>query len=102
MSSYHYLYRITNLVEQKHYYGIRTSHNILPQQDLGIRYFSSSRDKNFKTDQKDNPENYRHKVIIVADSRERVAELEVKLHRKFNVGVNPKFYPSFARKPQVL
>ena len=92
MSSYHYLYRITNLVEQKHYYGIRTSRNILPHQDLGVKYFSSSLDKEFIKDQKEHPENYRYKVIIVADSRKRVVELEIKIHNKFNVGVNPKFY----------
>ena len=89
---YHYLYRITNLVEQKHYYGIRTSKGILPQDDLGKRYFSSSRDKDFRKDQRLHPENYRYKIIIVSDSRQRVAELEVKLHNKFNVGDNNKFY----------
>lgn len=31
---YHYVYRITNLVEDKHYYGSRTS-SILPESDLG-------------------------------------------------------------------
>lgn len=92
ISIYHYLYRITNLVEQKHYYGIRTSKNTLPQNDLGKRYFSSSRDKDFRKDQRLHPENYRYKIIIVSDSRQRVAELEVKIHQKFNVGVNPKFY----------
>ncbi len=93
MSSYHYLYRITNLVENKHYYGIRTSRNdILPHQDLGVKYFSSSTDKNFIKDQKEHPENYRYKVIIVSDSRKKVANLEIKLHNKFNVGVNNNFY----------
>lgn len=28
----------------------------------------------------------------MSDSRQRVADLEIKLHIKFNVGVNPKFY----------
>ena len=89
---YHYLYRITNLVEQKHYYGIRTTKNTLPHKDLGVKYFSSSRDKEFKKDQRLHPENYKYKVIITSDSRQRILELEIKLHNKFNVGVNPKFY----------
>jgi hypothetical protein len=89
---FHYLYRITNLVEQKHYYGIRTSKNILPHQDLGIKYFSSSLDKNFKIDQKEHSENYKYKVIIVSNSRKRILELEVKLHNKFNVSKNEHFY----------
>ena len=89
---FHYLYRITNLVEQKHYYGIRTSKTTLPHHDLGVKYFSSSTDKNFKKDQKEHPENYRYKIIIVSDSRQRVADLEIKIHQKFNVGANPNFY----------
>ena len=89
---FHYLYRITNLVEQKHYYGIRTSKNILPHQDLGVNYFSSSQDKEFIKDQKEQPQNYKYKVIIVAESRIRVSELETKIQRKFNVGMNKYFY----------
>lgn len=92
MSSYHYLYRITNLIDQKHYYGIRTSKNVSPTQDLGISYFSSSHDKEFITDQLIHPENYRYKVIIICNSIQKVINLEIKLHNKFNVGSNPKFY----------
>lgn len=89
---YHYLYRITNIVEQKHYYGVRTSKNILPHQDLGVNYFSSSYDKKFILDQKEHPENYRYKIVSIANSKRDVIELEIKLHNKFNVNINPKFY----------
>lgn len=37
---YHYVYRITNLVENKHYYGSRTSDK-LPYDDLSSKYFGS-------------------------------------------------------------
>lgn len=89
---FHYLYRITNLVEQKHYYGIRTSKHILPQDDLGVKYFSSSTDEEFISDQKKHPENYRYKVIIITNLRKKAGELEIKIHKKFNVGDNTKFY----------
>ena len=89
---FHYLYRITNLVENKHYYGARTSKTILPQDDLGKKYFSSSSDKDFKKSQKEHPENYKYKVIIVSDSRQHIADLEVKLHHKLNVSENNNFY----------
>ena len=36
---FHYVYRITNIVENKHYYGSRTS-KINPYDDLGKKYFS--------------------------------------------------------------
>lgn len=33
---YHYVYRITNKVCRKHYYGVRSSNNH-PKQDIGIQ-----------------------------------------------------------------
>jgi hypothetical protein len=88
---YHYTYRITNKILNKHYYGTRTS-KIEPKLDLGIKYFSSSSDKNFIQDQKDNPSNYKYKVIKTFNSREEALELEIKLHSRFNVGTNENFY----------
>lgn len=88
---YYYVYRITNTSIKKHYYGKRTS-KIPPRADLGIRYFSSSSDKAFITDQKINPQNYRYKIVAVYTTAEKASEKEVKLHNKFDVGVNPSFY----------
>ena len=59
---YHYVYRITNIIEKKHYYGCRTSKIIIPQNDLGVKYFSCSKDKVFKFDQKENPQNSNNKI----------------------------------------
>lgn len=91
MSSISYLYRITNLVENKHYYGSRTC-NDNPKNDLGKKYFSSSTDKDFIKDQKVNPGNYRYKIIWVSDDRKKVNDFEERIHRKFNVGRNLSFY----------
>jgi hypothetical protein len=92
MSSYHYLYRITNIIENRHYYGSRTCHKLTPQEDLGIRYFSSSTDKDFIQDQKQNPQNYRYKVIIITKTREKATTLEQKIQQYFDVGKNMTFY----------
>jgi uncharacterized cupin superfamily protein len=92
MSSYHYLYRITNIIENRHYYGSRTCHKITPQEDLGIRYFSSSTDKDFIRDQKQNPQNYRYKVIIITKTRKKATALEQKIQQYFDVGKNITFY----------
>ncbi len=90
---FHYLYRITNIVEQKYYYGIRTPpKNITPQEDLGIKYFSSSKDKYFREDQKKHPENYKYKIVAIKKTRKEIINLEIFLHEKFNVGLNSKFY----------
>lgn len=91
MSEYHYVYRITNKLLGKHYYGVRTS-KLEPHADLGIRYLSSSRDKAFIDDQKKNKDNYRYKVICCFKDRKKAVIFEMKLHSLFDVGRNPNFY----------
>ena len=88
---YYYVYRITNKVENKHYYGKRCS-KYPPDQDLGIRYFSSSTDKMFIADQKANQDNYKYKIIKICENNTDAVLYEIKLHNKFNVGVNTNFY----------
>jgi len=61
----HYVYRITNTKLNRHYYGVRTS-RIKPKLDLGIKYFSSSTDKHFIKDQKENPANYKYKIVQIS------------------------------------
>jgi len=88
----HYVYRITNIKLNKHYYGVRTSKNKTPEEDIGIYYFSSSTDKYFIQGQKENPQDYKYKIIKKFNTRKEAAALEIKLHNKFNVGVNESFY----------
>lgn len=88
---YHYVYRITNLFSAKHYYGSRSS-NVLPENDLGVKYFSSSHDKSFLAEQKNNPSQFRYKIIKKCNTRDEALAYEIKLHNKFQVDVNDKFY----------
>ena len=87
----HYVYRITNILLKLYYYGTRST-NLNPKDDLGTKYFSSSSNKEFIKDQKENPQNYKYKVIKMFDTRKEAMDLEIKLHDKFNVGINEKFY----------
>lgn len=91
-SIYHYVYRITNILENKHYYGTRTSKNILPIEDIGKKYKSSSTDKVFMREQREHPENFKYKIIREFKDRRTAIKFEILLHNKFNVGVNEKFY----------
>ena len=91
MNKYHYVYRITNKENNKHYYGVRSS-KIEPKLDLGIKYFSSSRDKEFMNEQKINKDKFKYKVIKMFETREEAINLEIKLHNKFEVQKNKKFY----------
>jgi hypothetical protein len=88
----HYVYRITNILLNKHYYGSRSCKNCNPHDDLGIKYFSSSLDKDFIKNQKEHPEHYRYKIIRICESRKDAIALEILLHERFNVGINESFY----------
>jgi hypothetical protein len=88
---YHYVYRITNTVEKKYYYGKRSS-KIEPKLDLGIKYFSSSTDEEFILDQKENAQNYKYKIIGIFKDKKFALLRESKLHNRFDVGVNKNFY----------
>lgn len=88
---YHYTYRITNIKENKHYYGVRSSKDD-PKLDLGIKYFSSSSNKEFIKEQKENKDIFKYKIIKIFETREEAVELEMFLHNKYDVGVNENFY----------
>mgnify|MGYP000703371917 CR=1 FL=1 len=88
---YHYVYKITNTEEDKHYIGARTS-KVHPIDDLGISYFSSSHDNHFINDQKANPQKYQYIILDIVSSRKEAISLEIELHDKFDVGVNESFY----------
>jgi hypothetical protein len=47
----HYVYLIEHIYTGKYYIGSRST-NLAPEDDIGKKYFSSSRDKEFKKDQK--------------------------------------------------
>ena len=88
---YHYVYRITNIIDNKHYYGVRTS-NVEPKLDLCFKYFSSSSNREFMIEQQEHEERFKYKVIRTFSSREEAVSFEIKLHNKFNVGVDENFY----------
>jgi hypothetical protein len=88
---FYYVYRITNKILNKHYYGFRSC-KIHPKEDLGVKYISTSTDKSFICDQKENPQNYKYKVVKIFNNKVDAINLEIKLHNKFNVGTNESFY----------
>lgn len=93
---YYCVYRITNLVEGKHYYGYKSSSDH-PKEILGKSYFSSKRGiigKEFIRDQKEHPSHYKYKVVQLFRNKDEALAREIKLHAKFNVQKNPKFYNS--------
>ena len=73
------------------YIGCRTS-SILPELDLGHKYFSSSSNVEFVKEQKENPSQFLYEILSIHASREDALSMEVKLHKESNVGKNDMFY----------
>jgi len=93
-NKFHYVYRITNLVEGKHYYGVRTC-KIDPYSDLGTKYFGSPcnvKNKWIVSDQKKNPQNYKYKILSFFVDRKLSLSREIKLHSLFDVRNHSYFY----------
>ena len=84
----HFVYRITQIKLNEHYYGSKTGKISI----LGNPYISKSKDKEFIKDQKENPQNYKYKVIRVFDNPADKMVFEAYLHQKFNVKEKNNFY----------
>jgi hypothetical protein len=87
-----YIYSIENIINHKFYIGWRRAKGCLPKNDLGVNYFSSSRDKTFKKDQLENPSHYKYHVLDVFGTVQEAIAFEIELHERYNVGLNQNFY----------
>ena len=73
------------------YVGVRSS-NDKPFDDLGIKYFSSSSDLNFISEQREYPERFKYDIINIFSTREDALKDEIELHEKYDVANNINFY----------
>lgn len=89
-NKFHYVYEIEEIPTNKKYIGSRSS-ILLPEKDLGFKYFSSSTDKDFKNKQKNNPDDYKYKILSVHDNRKEAFLEEIRLHDFFQVHLNVSF-----------
>lgn len=85
---FHYIYRITNKITGIHYYGSKTSTSL----DIGIKYFTTSSNLEFKKDFKNNTKNYKIKIVKIFDNKWDKQIYESFLHQYFNVKQHKKFY----------
>ena len=88
---YHYTYRITNIKEGMYYYGVHSC-DCSPKEDIGVQYWSTSKRDGFVDHQKQNPEQYKYKVLKIFSTRVEAVEHEIFLHKKFDVKLHKKFY----------
>ncbi len=91
----HYVYLITELLTNMKYIGLRSC-NTLPHLDLGIKYFSSSTNKEFIKNQKLNKKlklsNYKYEILSIHNTRKEAINEEITLHELYDVDKNPEYY----------
>lgn len=92
---YHYTYIIQHRWTNNFYIG-RRSTNLLPTEDIGICYFSSSSNKEFIAEQKSYPERFDYTVVNVFFDITDAIEDEIRLHNLYNVGSNSLSYNKVA------
>lgn len=91
MGKYHYTYKVIHKKSGKSYIGVRSS-KLKPTEDLGIFYYTSSTDSDFKNDFKYNTHLYETVILNVFKDRILARKDEVHLHERFDVAANPMFY----------
>lgn len=91
LKKYHYVYCILEIPTNKKYIGARST-NKNPSDDLGKKYFSSSRNKEFVCNQKERPHNYKYEILLICNNREEAILEEIRLHNLYDVAKNPDFY----------
>ena len=87
---YYYVYRITDLYDNTHYYGSRVS-TITPKLDLGITYKSSSTNKQFLINQNTYKTRFKYKIIKIFDNNIDKILYESFIHQYFDVKNHCKF-----------
>ena len=86
---HHYVYRIRDLRTDGFYIGMRSS-ELAPDQDLGKVYFSSSSNRDFIRDQRENPDQFQYEVINTFADRDEARAHETTLLNEHKD--NPKCY----------
>ncbi len=88
---YYYTYLITNTKINKFYHGKHTC-RCHPIKEIGSVYFSTSYDKEFLQDQKDNPQDYQYTITGIYSTGKESSLNESEFHKIHNVKNNPQFY----------
>lgn len=79
----YYVYKITNLSNNMYYIGSRQS-KCDPKDDLGVKYFSSSSNKNFINEQKQNPNKFKYEILSRHNSRIEAFDEEIRVQNELD------------------
>ena len=90
-NTFNYVYQITELSTGMKYIGSRGTNKSIALDDLKS-YQSSSSNKEFKRNQRNNPLNYYYEILSYQPTRKDANHAENILHEKYNVALNSLFY----------
>ena len=93
---YYYVYKITDKKRNMYYIGSRTSQT-KPEKDLGHIYFSSSTNKKFIEEQKENPDNFIYEIVETFPDTEQALEYEKELIQQTNALNDTNYYNGRSR-----
>jgi hypothetical protein len=88
---YYYTYLITNTRLGKYYHGKHTS-KCHPIKEIGITYFSTSKDKEFLQDQKYNSQDYEYMITGIYHNTKESGLNEEEYHETLAVRNNKSYY----------
>ena len=94
---HHYLYKITDTDNEMCYIGSRSS-KVIPSEDLGITYFSSSNDKYFMSKQKNNPELFTYQILEEYNSKKEALAAEMLILKVTNARSDNSYYNGICTK----
>ncbi len=92
----YYVYRVTHIASKTHYYG---SKNDKCDISIGVTYFTSSTDINFKNDFKTNSGNYKVKIIRRFNNSADKIIFESYIHDYFKVSTQSNFINRMNQTP---
>ena len=79
-----------NIINGKRYIGSRKCKGE-PQNDIGIKYISSSHNKEFMKEQKENPTLFEYEILKIFNNHKDMLDYEIYLHNFYDVGKNNIF-----------
>lgn len=87
---YNYTYLITNIENGRKYIGVHSCNRA--EEAVGIKYFSTSTDKDFIKEQKKHPERFEYEILQMFNTREEAEKDEEKRHKEIDVAKNEEYY----------
>ena len=105
---YPYVYQITEIKTGMKYFGVRwinVRDKVIPKKDIGIKYFTSSKNLKFKNSFKKKPKDFLVEIIYTFDTPEEAITYEHKFNKKIikrDDYYNQQAYPAIINSREMI